>query len=252
MQWFKLLTFGPTMNTRSYLQNLDPRSKLIFTAVYLSLAAGSNDLVIIAFYAIVGFLLVCSARLPLAYLWYGLKGLLPFLLVLFCYNLLLGDMKYALILPCKLIIFVLTAIVFSATTNPSKLADGLEAIMRPLIYIRFPVHNFVFMISAAFRFISLFIDEADSMMKSQKMKHARKRDSFRTKIQSIPQLLAALFAAALRRANHLALAMDARCYLPGNKIRASRLQFNWCDWMIIISALVLLLIHILLKGAAFE
>lgn len=253
MQWFKLLAFGPSMNTRSFLQDSDPRSKLIFAVTYLSLVACSNDLVSIAFHAIAGLLLICAARLPLAYLWNGLKGLFPLLLALFGYHLLLGDLNNAVILPCKLIFFILTAIVLSATTPPTKLADGLEAIMRPLTLIRFPVQNFAFMISVAFRFIPLFIDEADSMLKSQKVKLARyKGDSFRIKIQSLLQLLVALFVAALRRADQLALAMEARCYLPGNKIRASRLQFSWRDWIIIIFALVLLLIDILLKGAIWE
>lgn len=253
MQWFKLLSLGPSMNRRSFLQDLDPRSKLIFAVTYLSLVACSNDLVSIAFHAIAGLLLICAARLPLTYLWNGLKGLSPLLLALFGYHLLLGDMNNAVILPCKLIFFIITAIVLSTTTPPTKLADGLEAIMRPLTLIRFPVQNFVFMISVAFRFIPLFIDEADSMLKSQKVKLARyKGDSYRIKIQSLLQLLVALFVAALRRADQLAIAMDARCYLPGNKIRASRLQFSWRDWMVLISALVLLLIDILLKGAILE
>jgi energy-coupling factor transport system permease protein len=241
------------MNTRSFLQDLDPRSKLIFAATYLSLVTCSNDLDSMVFYAIAGFIVVFAARLPIAYLWDGLKGLLPLLLSLFFYHMLLGDIKNAVILPCKLIFFIITAIVLSVTTTPTKLTDGLEAIMRPLILIRFPVQNFVFMISVAFRFIPLFIDEADSMLKSQKVKHARyKGESFQTKIQSLLQFLVALFIAVLRRADQLALAMDARCYLPGNKIRASRLQFSWRDWMIIVAAMVLLLIHILLKGAVFE
>ncbi|MBU5444731.1 energy-coupling factor transporter transmembrane component T [Paenibacillus sp. MSJ-34] len=250
MQWLKLLSLGLSMNTRSFLQDLDPRSKLIFAATYLFLVACSNDLISMVLYAISGFLIVFAARLPLVYLWNGLKGLLPLLLALFCYHMLLGDMKHAAILPCKLIFFILTALVLSATTAPTKLADGLEAVMRPLALIRFPVHHFVFMISVAFRFIPLFVDETDSMLKSQKVKHARDQDKrFRTKIQSLLQLLVALLVAALRRADQLALAMDARCYLPGNKIRARRLQFRWRDWMVIFSAMVLLLIDILLKGA---
>lgn len=253
MQWLKLLSFGPSMNTRSFLQDLDPRSKLIFTATYLSLVTISNDLVSVVFYAIVGLLLILAARLPLAYLWNGLLGLLPLLLTLFCFHMLLGDLKHAILLPCKLIFFITTAIALNATTPPTKLADGLEAILRPLTLVRFPVQNFVFMISVAFRFIPLFIDETDSMLKSQKVKHAcYKGEGLRTTTQSLLQLLVALFVAVLRRANQLALAMDARCYLPGNKIRARRLWFSWRDWMTILSALALLLIHMLLKGEVFE
>lgn len=253
MQWLKLLSFGPSMNTRSFLQDLDPRSKLIFTATYLSLVTISNDLVSVVFYAIVGLSLVLAARLPLAYLWNGLLGLLPLLLTLFCFHMLLGDLKNAILLPCKLIFFITTAITLNATTSPTKLADSLEAILRPLTLVRFPVQNFVFMISVAFRFIPLFIDETDSMLKSQKVKHAcYKGEGLRTTTQSLLQLLVALFVAVLRRANQLALAMDARCYLPGNKIRARRLQYGWRDWMTILSALALLLIHMLLKGEVFE
>lgn len=91
------------------------------------------------------------------------------------------------------------------------------------------------------------------MLKSQKVKHAcYKGEGLRTTTQSLLQLLVALFVAVLRRANQLALAMDARCYLPGNKIRARRLWFSWRDWMTILSALALLLIHMLLKGEVFE
>lgn len=116
MQWLKLLSFRPSMNTRSFLQDLDPRSKLIFTATYLSLVTISNDLVSVVFYVIVGLLLVLATRLPIAYLWNGLLGMLPLLLTLFCFHMLLGDLKHAILLPCKLIFFITTATVLSATT----------------------------------------------------------------------------------------------------------------------------------------
>ncbi|TDF90095.1 energy-coupling factor transporter transmembrane component T family protein [Paenibacillus piri] len=260
MQWFRLLPIGRYMEARSFLHDSDPRSKLIFAAVYLSLIASSSDITSLFFFGFVTLVLVFVSRVPFAYLWHGLRGLLPLLLAFAIYHLWLNDngevscswggiaihnegIKNALIVPSKLVFLIITAAVLSLTTPPAKLADGLETIMRPLSFIRFPVHEFVFIASVAFRFIPIFIDEADAILKAQKIRSTGIEGSFvRIKIHLLSQLLFALFVSAFRRAEQLALAMDARCYIAENRMRTSRLRFGWRDWIVIISALILLLI----------
>lgn len=248
------------MEARSFLHNSDPRSKLIFVAVYSSMIASLNDITSIFFYGFVIVVIVFVSRVPFAYLWHCLKGLLPLLLIFAIFHLLLNDngevswswggiaihnegIKNAVIVPSKLVFLIITATVLSLTTTPTKLADGLETILRPLSLIRFPVHEFVFMTSVALRFIPIFIDEADAILKAQKIrKSGIEGDIFRIKIQLFLQLLFTMFVSAFRRAEQLALAMDARCYVAKNRIRKSRLRFGWRDWIVIISALILLLI----------
>jgi energy-coupling factor transport system permease protein len=248
------------MEARSFLHESDPRSKLIFAAVYLSMISSSNDITSIFFYGFVTIVLVFVSNVPFAYLWHGLKGLLPLLLTFAIFHLLLNDngevswswggitihnegIKNAVIVPSKLVFLIITAAVLSLTTPPTKLAEGLETMIRPLSLIRFPVREFVFMTSVALRFIPIFIHEADAILKAQKIRSTSIEGSiFRIKIQLFSQLLFTLFVSAFRRAEQLALAMDARCYNAENRIRISRLRFGWRDWIVIISALILLLI----------
>ncbi|MFD0711391.1 energy-coupling factor transporter transmembrane component T family protein [Paenibacillus sp. GCM10027626] len=252
MQWFRLLPFGLYLNKRSFLHDADPRSKLIFAATYLSLVTSSNDLLSMFCYGIAAFLLIFVSRWPFNYLWNGLKGVIPLLLALALYHLMLNDFKNATLVPCKLMLFILTASSLSITTTPVELAAGLEAILSPLRFVRFPVQHFVFMFTVAIRFIPLFIDETESILKSQKVRNAHFKGGYWIKIRSLPQLLFALIVSAFRRADQLALAMDARCYLPDNGIRASRLRFGWRDWVIVSFTLVLLLLCFWLNDTAVE
>ncbi|MFD1269436.1 energy-coupling factor transporter transmembrane component T [Paenibacillus motobuensis] len=268
MRLRKLLPFGFFMNTSSFFHQADPRSKVIFIIIYLSVLGSSTNALSMAILALSSIILILFSKLPLAYVWSGLKGILPFLLILFFYHLLfnhdgqilmttagihihLEGMATAVMIPCKLALIILTTTTFTVTTTPKMLTDGLETMLRPLLFVRFPVRNFVLMSTLAFRFIPLFIDEVDSMLKANKLRNARCYGSnLQSKIQSRSRLLIVVLLLVFRRADQLTLAMEARCF-PGKETQISHLHFSWRDWIIIGYAIVLISVQIYIEGGEF-
>jgi energy-coupling factor transport system permease protein len=102
------------------------------------------------------------------------------------------------------------------TTTPNQLTDGLEKVLHPLNHIKVPVHEIAMMMSIALRFIPILLEETDKIMKAQMARGADfESGGLIKKAKSLIPLLVPLFVSAFRRANDLAMAMEARCYRGG-------------------------------------
>ena len=103
------------------------------------------------------------------------------------------------------------------TTTPNQLTDGLERILRPLNKIKVPVHEISMMMSIALRFIPILMEETDKIMKAQIARGADfESGNLIQKAKNMIPLLVPLFISAFRRADDLAMAMEARCYHGGD------------------------------------
>ena len=120
-------------------------------------------------------------------------------------------------LTMSLIMLVLiTSILLTLTTTPLRLADALEYLLNPLKKVKFPVHEMAMMMSIALRFIPTLIDETDKIMKAQVSRGANyDTGSFMNRIKGYITVLIPLFISSFRRAEELAIAMEARCYNGG-------------------------------------
>lgn len=102
------------------------------------------------------------------------------------------------------------------TTTPNDLTDGLEKALSPLRKIHVPVHEISMMMSIALRFIPILIEETDKIMKAQTARGADfENGGLIQKAKNMVPLLVPLFISAFRRANDLAMAMEARGYHGG-------------------------------------
>ena len=102
------------------------------------------------------------------------------------------------------------------TTTPNQLTDGLEKSLGFLKKIGAPVHEISMMMSIALRFIPILVEETDKIMKAQMARGADfESGNLIKKAKSMVPLLVPLFISAFRRANDLAMAMEARCYRGG-------------------------------------
>ena len=103
------------------------------------------------------------------------------------------------------------------TTTPNQMTDGLEKGLGFLKKIRVPVHEIAMMMSIALRFIPILIEETDKIMKAQQARGADfESGRLLQRAKALVPLLVPLFVSAFRRANDLALAMEARCYHGGD------------------------------------
>jgi energy-coupling factor transport system permease protein len=88
--------------------------------------------------------------------------------------------------------------------------------MSPLKRIKVPVHEISMMMSIALRFIPILMEEADKIMKAQLARGADfENGNLIKRVKAMVPLLVPLFISAFRRANDLAMAMEARCYRGG-------------------------------------
>ena len=116
----------------------------------------------------------------------------------------------------RLIFLMIGSSLMTLTTTPNQLTDALESLLGPLKKIHVPVHEISMMMSIALRFIPILREETDKIMKAQMARGADfESGNIIQRVKNMVPLLVPLFISAFRRANDLALAMEARCYHGG-------------------------------------
>ena len=226
------ITIGQYYPADSVLHRLDPRVKLIGTFAFLvSLFAGKG---LIAYGIATVFLaaLIGLSKVPFKMILKGLKAIIIILLITVSFNLFLTDgeiifqlgflkvtkegVSVAFFMGVRLVYLVVGASLMTLTTTPNDLTDGLESVLGPLKKIKVPVHEISMMMSIALRFIPILMEETDRIMKAQKARGADfETGNLIQKAKAMVPLLVPLFISAFRRANDLAMAMEARCYRGG-------------------------------------
>ena len=226
------ITIGQYYQADSVIHRLDPRVKLLGTFAYV--------ISVFIFRNIPGFLLMTAfiwlciglSKVPFKFMVKGLKAI-AFILVLTGFvNLFLTpgapvfEWKFIAIskqgiyntiyMITRLTYLVVGTSLMTLTTTPTRLTDGMETGLNFLNKIKVPVHEIAMMMSIALRFIPILMEETDKIMKAQIARGADfESKNIVKKIKSMVPLLVPLFISAFRRANDLAMAMEARCYRGG-------------------------------------
>lgn len=136
---------------------------------------------------------------------------------------------------------VLTLIMFTTvltlTTKPTDLNNGLESLLSPLEKLHIKTSIFSMMISIALRFIPTLFQEADKILKAQASRGVDFNESkLKDKIVQIVSLLVPMFIVSFKRAEDLAIAMEARGYIPGEvRSKINELHINKSDilWLLL-------------------
>ena len=133
----------------------------------------------------------------------------------------------------RIIALILASSVLTFTTSPTQLTDAIERLLKPLSKLRVPVHEFAMMMTIALRFVPLLLEETDKIMAAQKARGAdMESGSLIQRIRALVPVLIPLFVSAFRRANDLALAMEARCYHGGERrTQMKPLRYQKRDWL---------------------
>ena len=131
----------------------------------------------------------------------------------------------------RLTFLIIGSSVMTLTTTPNNLTDGMEKLMAPLKIFKVPVHEVAMMMSIALRFIPVLLEETDKIMKAQIARGADfESGNLIKKAKSLVPLFVPLFISAFRRANDLAMAMEARCYRGGeHRTKMKPLQYKRRD-----------------------
>ena len=253
------ITLGQYYPSQSPIHRLDPRGKLGATALFMTLIFLAHG---IAGYGIITGLLILGiilARLPLRVILRGLKPILFIVAFTFLLNILFtqsgevlvtlwfiritqGGLISAVRLAVRLILLVVGTSLLTLTTTPIELTDGLERVLKPLNWMRFPVHEMSMMMTIALRFIPTLAEEADRIMKAQAARGADfDTGGILQRAKGLIPLLVPLFVGAFRRADDLATAMEARCY-AGKEGRTSMKEYHLklpdYLWLLLLSAII--------------
>ncbi|MCF0146502.1 MAG: energy-coupling factor transporter transmembrane protein EcfT [Eubacterium sp.] len=252
------ITIGQYYPADSILHKLDPRVKFIGTILYiisLFLFSGWGYLIAAAFLTA----MIILSKVPFTFMIRGLKAIMIVMIFTMVLNLFLtqgtviwqwGILKItkegvivAIVMAVRLIMLILGASLMTLTTTPNSLTSGMETFFGPLKAIRIPVHEIAMMMSIALRFIPILLEETDKIMKAQTARGANfETGGLIKKVRAMVPLLVPLFISAFRRANDLALAMEARCYHGGEgRTQMKPLRYERRDY----NAYIILIIYFL-------
>lgn len=227
------ITIGQYYPVDSFVHRLDPRVKLFSTLIYIIALFSFRGVLGLA---VITVFLACVIRLskvPLRYMTRGLKAIMVLIGITAFFNIMLtpGDhvfwhywrfqitdqgIENAAIMVVRIVYLILGTSLMTLTTTPNQLTDGLETSLKPLNRLHIPVHEVAMMMSIALRFIPILTEEADKIMKAQMARGADfERGNLIRRARNMVPLLVPLFVSAFRRADDLALAMEARCYHGG-------------------------------------
>ena len=216
------ITIGQYYPAQSPIHKLDPRVKLFATLIYI--------IALFSYKGIAGVLFIVAA---LAAVVKGLKSIIILLLFTACFSVFFTQGEYtiweygilhisdtglinAATMMIRLVLLIIGTSLMTLTTTPNQLTDGLEKSLGFLNKIHVPVHAIAMMMSIALRFIPILIEETDKIMKAQMARGADfEHGNIIKRAKSMVPLLVPLFVSAFRRADDLAMAMEARCYNGG-------------------------------------
>ena len=257
------ITIGQYYPTDSVLHKLDPRVKLVGTFAFLVSLFVGNGIVAYAIATVFLAAIIKLSKVPFKMIIKGLKAILIILLITVSFNLFLTEgtvifqlgflkmtkegVSVAFFMGIRLVYLVLGASLMTLTTTPNDLTDGLESVLGPLKKIKVPVHEIAMMMSIALRFIPILMEETDRIMKAQKARGADfESGNLIQKAKAMVPLLVPLFISAFRRANDLAMAMEARCYRGGEgRTKMKPLRYEQRDrtaYVILVVYLILMII----------
>ena len=259
------ITLGQYYNTNSIIHDLDPRVKLFGTMIYLiSLFVSTNVYAyIVAFIFVV--LVIKLSNIPINFVIRSIKALLPLIIMSMFFNLLftpgenvfnfyfINITREGIILTIKmslrLVFLVAGSSVLTLTTTPSKLTDGIEKSLAFLKIFKVPIAEIALMMSIALRFVPILIEEVGKIMDAQTARGA----DFETgglikKAKAYVPLLVPLFISAFRRADELALAMEARCYTSSDiRTKYNPLKYKKIDYISYVFIFLYLFVIIITK-----
>lgn len=245
------VTFGQYYPVKSFVHKSDPRIKLLALIAYIVALFLAKNFYALAACFIVLIVMIIASRVPLGSVLRSIKAIIVLLIFTAVLNLFFhkgehllaqgGAIKiyresiiFTVFLLLRLFFLVMGSTLLTLTTTPVELTDGIESLLTPLKWIRFPVHALALIMSIALRMIPTLIDETNRIISAQKARGAdfESRNIFK-RIKAIVPILIPLLISALRRAEELGDAMDARCYSGSkNRTKYKKLKLGWRDLLI--------------------
>lgn len=258
------MIFGRYIPAESPLHRMDPRSKLILVFAFVCVVFIANNAITYGLLIVYTLFMVLSSKVPIRFLLGGLKlvlWLVLFTLILHLFFTKEGEiifqwgwvtiyeegLKKGIFISLRFFLLILMTSLLTLTTTPIEITDGIEILLDPLKKIKFPVHELALMMSISLRFIPTLMQETDKIMKAQTARGVEfSGGPVKERIKAIIPLLIPLFIGSFKRAEELAIAMEARGY-RGGEGRTKYRQLRWG----LVDTLMLVLLAVLAVALFF-
>ena len=238
------ITLGQYYQGNSPIHRLDPRVKIVATILYIVALFLVRDFLgfLVAFLFLEAVIII--SRVPRRFIWKGLKPVILILAFTIIINMFMIDgdvlvkvwifhitrqgLRTAGFMGVRLVLLIIGSSMLTLTTKPIGLTDGIEALLTPFKRFGLPAHELAMMMTIALRFIPTLMEETDKIIKAQKSRGSDIGEgNLIAKAKSMIPILVPLFISAFRRADELAMAMEARSYRGGEgrtRMKAMRMH----------------------------
>lgn len=242
------ITIGQYIPGNSVVHRLDPRTKILVTLGYMILLFLLSNFKGYIFPVIFILIAALLSQISIRYMLKGIKPLIFIIMLTFVLNsfMIKGRILYQIgpfnityeglsqgaFMALRLILLVVGTSLLTLTTSPISLTDGIESLLSPFKAVGVPAHELAMMMTIALRFIPTLMEETDKIMKAQMARGADfESGNVINRAKNLVPLLVPLFISAFRRADDLAMAMEARCYRGGkNRTKMKELRFTIIDF----------------------
>lgn len=244
----KDITIGQYLPGESFIHKLDPRTKILISIFFIVCLFLVDKFIGYTF--VVAFLvaIIFIAKIPVRFIFNGLKPVFLLVVLTAVLNIFMikgtadtlvfkigflsvytEGISIAAFMAIRLVLLIIGTSILTLTTSPIELTDGIEKLLKPIG--KEIAHELAMMMTIALRFIPTLMDETDKIMKAQKARGADfEAGGIIKKAKSLVPLLVPLFISSFRRADELAMAMEARGYRGGSgRTRMKVLSFTSKD-----------------------
>ncbi len=246
----KDVAFGQYIPQNSFVHKMDARVKILLTIAYIVAVFLVQSFHFLGFAVCFLFVVIATifSRVSFLRVLKSIKGIIFFIVLTAVLQLFFNTSGNAVLewkfiyitdigllnagfITARIMLIILGASLLTFTTSPVELADGIESLLYPLKWIKFPVHEFALIMSIALRFIPTLLDETDRIIRAQKARGADfDSGNVFKKAKALIPVLIPLLIGSFRRADELADAMDARCYSGSkNRTKYKKMRLTWRD-----------------------
>lgn len=261
------IILGQFIPTGSVIESMDARVKIISTLIYIIAVFMCNSFIGFSVCAVFLIAVIMLSRLPVGMILKSLKGMLFILLFTVVMNLLFthsGSIAISFgiirvtdealintaVIFTRLVLVIMFPSMLTLTTKPMELTIAIEDLLSPLRHFKVPVSELAMMMGIALRFIPTLYDELDKIKKAQLSRGAAfDEGSVYNRIKALTPVIVPLFVSSFRRADEMAMAMEARCYISG--VKRSRLnnpKLGIKDYTALIIMLIFIVFIIILEN----
>ena len=267
-EFLRNITIGQYLPGDSVIHRLDPRTKIsiflfITIAVTFSMSYTANVILVL-----VTLSLVLLSGISMRYVFSGVKPAIPLIIILAALQLLFyggqfvpfgmqtktyfhwgwihitnGSLQLVIVSAMRFVELLFLTSLLTNTTTLTNITHGIENMLQPFSRFGVPANELALVATIALRFVPLLAEQLEIIMKAQASRGAdiahKGKLQFIATTRQVAALIVPLFIDALRRAEDLILAMQARCYV-GGRGRSSlvHLKFAQVDYVAYVLSLI--------------